>query len=249
MELTGGSDEPSVETPVEGEAPVEEAPSPEEAPVESDPVEGEPAEGEPTPEETTLYETPDGRQVTAEVLQKEWKENFLPEFTRKSQALADIEREKNLNNTQKDEPAWKSPDYVPQNYAEVIELAKAEAIAEMRSSVEAEQAKTVAIQEAVQTELTDLKTKNPDLDENVLFQHANKYGFNNLTQAYQNMTDMKKSAVDTEARTLKNIKNREVDPISTGPSGELPEASGYDPSEMSQFEGAADYLAHIKKGK
>ncbi|HBZ37384.1 MAG TPA: hypothetical protein DEO59_02530, partial [Balneola sp.] len=81
MEMTGGSEATPEATP---EAVPEATPSPEETPT---PVEGE-TPTEVTPEEPMLYETPDGRQVTAEVLQKEWKENFLPEFTRKSQALA-----------------------------------------------------------------------------------------------------------------------------------------------------------------
>jgi hypothetical protein len=241
-----GSEEAPVEAPKE-EVPAEETPSTD-TPTEEKPAEETPAEE--TPEEPTLYETPDGRQVTAEVLQKEWKENFLPEFTRKSQELADLKRDpKDINNPEtKDEPKWKNPEYVPQNYAEVIEIAKAEAVADMQNSAQAEQERKDSIQEAVQTELTGLKEKDPKLDENELFQHANKYGFQNLTSAHTNMADMKKSAVDVEQRTVKNIKDREADPISTGTGGELPDPSGYDPTEMSQFDGAAEYLAHVKKG-
>jgi predicted NAD-dependent protein-ADP-ribosyltransferase YbiA (DUF1768 family) len=44
-----------------------------------------------TPEES-LFELPDGRKVDASTLSKEWKENFYPEFTRRSQQLADIKR-------------------------------------------------------------------------------------------------------------------------------------------------------------
>ena len=63
------------------------------------------------------------------------------------------------------------------------------------------------------------------------------------------MTDMKKSAVDIEKRTVKNIKTREADPISTGQNADIPEDSGYSPGEMSQFDGAAEYLNHIKGNK
>jgi len=45
-----------------------------------------------TPEES-LFELPDGRKVDASTLSKEWKENFYPEFTRRSQQLADIKRQ------------------------------------------------------------------------------------------------------------------------------------------------------------
>jgi len=243
MELSGNEEEPEV-TP---EVTPEETPlTPEETPEET------PAT--PTPESTekeeeTLYETPDGRKVNARQLQTEWKDNFLPEFTRKSQALAEIEREKELNKPPIDEPEWKKDDYVPQNYAEVIELAKREAINEMQNTAKAEQDRVTSIQTAVEDELATLKTKDASLDENALFQHANKYGFQNLTTAYANMTDMKKSAIDIEKRTVKNIKTRESDPISTVPGGNISEDSGYDPSEMSNFDGAAEFLAHVKGKK
>jgi predicted NAD-dependent protein-ADP-ribosyltransferase YbiA (DUF1768 family) len=44
-----------------------------------------------TPEKE-LFELPDGRKVDSTTLSKEWKENFYPEFTRRSQKLAEIER-------------------------------------------------------------------------------------------------------------------------------------------------------------
>jgi predicted NAD-dependent protein-ADP-ribosyltransferase YbiA (DUF1768 family) len=45
-----------------------------------------------TPEKE-LFELPDGRKVDSTTLSKEWKENFYPEFTRRSQKLAEIERQ------------------------------------------------------------------------------------------------------------------------------------------------------------
>jgi len=47
------------------------------------------SKGEETEE---LFNLPDGRKVPAEELSKEWKENFYPEFTRRSQQLADFKR-------------------------------------------------------------------------------------------------------------------------------------------------------------
>jgi hypothetical protein len=240
MEMTGGSEATPEATP---EAVPEATPSPEETPT---PVEEE-TPTEVTPEEPMLYETPDGRQVTAEVLQKEWKENFLPEFTRKSQALADIEREKNINNAPEEVPEWQKDDYVPQNYAEIINIAEAKALQTIRDNAAAEIQKETDIKNAVEAELTEIKATDSKLDADALFQHANKYGFNNLKQAYSNMSDMKKTAVDTEQRTVKNIKDREVDPISTGPGGEVVDSNDYDPNEMSQYDGANDYLASLKK--
>jgi hypothetical protein len=39
-----------------------------------------------------LFELPDGRKVPAQELSKEWKENFYPEFTRRSQQLAEFKK-------------------------------------------------------------------------------------------------------------------------------------------------------------
>jgi len=248
MELSGSEEAPA-------ETPAEETPTPEEPKTENAPAEPTPEtkSEEETPKEDApepiLYDAPDGRKLTAEQLQTEWKDNFLPEFTRKSQALADIEREKELNRTPKEEPNWKNPDYVPENYGEVIEIAKAAAIEEMNSTAKAEQERVAAIKAGVENELKSLKATDKDLDENALFQHANKYGFQNLKSAHVNMMDMKSSVVNTEKRVLKDTAKREADPISTGPGAEAPDSSGYDPAEMSQYDGAAEYLAHLKGNK
>lgn len=232
---------------VDSSAPVAE-PSPEV------PVEKVETPADPTPETTfpvvepTLYDLPDGRKVDAETLSKEFRENFLPEFTRKSQALAEIERKKELNNPD-DVPDWKKPDYVPENYGEVIELAKAEAIREMQNASQAEQERVASIHKEVDTQLSEIKKLDPKLDENSLFVHANKYGFRDLKTAYSNMADMKKALVYVEQRTVKNLKTRESDPISTGAGGEAPDTSGFDPTLLSQFDGAAEYLAYIKGKK
>lgn len=227
MELTGSDETPSPEVPEETPA----DPTPE------------------VPAESTFYETPDGRKVDAETLQREWKDNFLPEFTRKSQALAAIERERELNSIQDETPSWKSPDYVPDSYAEVIELAKKEAIQEIQNTYQQEQDRVAGVQREVDAQLSEIKAKDPKLDENSLFVHANKYGFRDLKTAHSNMVDMKKALVDVEQRTVKNLKTREADLISTGAGGEAPDTSGYDPRVMSQFNGAAEYLAYIKGKK
>lgn len=228
--------EPSPEAPAEPKVDVPADPTP-------DPT-------APAADEPKLYDLPDGRKVDAETLAREFRENFLPEFTRKSQALAEIERgKKDLNNPKDDEPSWKKPDYVPQNYAEVIELAKQEAIREMQNASHAEQERIAAVQQEVDSQLSEIKKADPKLDENALFVHANKYGFRDLKAAYTNMADMKRALVDVEQRTVKNLKTREADPISTGPTGDTPPSDGFDPQVMTQFEGAAEYLAFIKGKK
>jgi len=223
------------------------APSPDPAP-KVDPVADPAPEVTPKVDEPILYETPDGRKVDAVTLQKEWKENFLPEFTRKSQRLAEIDGKKDINSP-KDEPDWKKPDYVPQNYGEVIELAKKEALNEINRNYEAEQARVKAVQDAVDGEISDLKKVDPKLDENALFAHANKYGFSSLKAAHSNMSDMKKAIVEVEQRTVKNLKTREADPISAGANGDLPDDSGYDPTEMSKYDSATEYLKFVRGKK
>lgn len=228
MELSGSAEAPTPETPVE------------EVPVEPE----SPAPVEPEVAAEVLYDLPDGRKVNADVLQKEWKENFLPEFTRKSQRLAEIESGKDVNKPSV-EP-WRSPDYVPKDYAEVIELAKQEAIREIQTSQQREQERLSSIQAAVNSEVQALKSIDPNLDENALFVHANKYGFGNLKAAHQNMMDMRAVTLEAEQRTIKNLKAREVDPVSSGASGGVPDDDGYDPSSMSQYQSAAEYLARVK---
>lgn len=243
MELTG-----SEETPVE-EPKVEETPSPEE-PKEEETPEADPAP-EVTPEpEAELFDLPDGRKVTAAELKEEYQK-LLPEFTRKSQKLAEYEKggKKDINSDLEKEPEWKNPDYIPKTYAEIIELAKAEAINELKRGVEEEQARTREITAQIDAEIAELKKLDPKLDENALFVHANKYGLQNLKFAYQNMTDMKKAIVETEQKTIKNLKTREADPVSTGASPASTEDDGYDPDDVGQYQSASDFLARIKGNK
>lgn len=242
MELTDSAapaapspEAPAVEKPAETDAPKK--------PVEVAPEE-KPAEA--------LYETPDGRKVNAETLQREWKENFLPDYTRKSQKLAEIERggNKDIKNDPGDaKPKWADPDYVPTSYAEVIQFAKEEAIRELAGAHEAEQNRIKAIQTEVDTQLSAVKASDPKVDENALFLHANKYGFNDLKAAHANMRDMQRVVEETTQRTVKNLKERDADPVSTAASGSSVVDEGYDPRAMSQYGSASEYLARIKGGK
>lgn len=226
---------PSPEAPEKKEEAVPESPAPE-APV---------ADAEPK-----LFELPDGRKVDAATLEKEWSENFLPEFTRKSQRLAEIEgNKKDVNQPKDGEPKWKNPEYVPENYAEVIEIATQEA--ERRREAKEQEAKEriSTFRAQIDAEVASLKKVDPKLDEDALFTHANKYGFSDLTAAYKNMVDMRKVVIETEQRTAKNIKAREKEEVSGGSSGATAPDDGYDPNEMSQFSGAVEFLNRLKGAK
>lgn len=257
MELTDDSaPAPVVETP-----PVVAAPSPaaDPAPKVEDKPADPPAGDVPPVVEPKLYKLPDGREVDSDGLRKEY-ENLLPEFTRKSQRLAELEGGKTEITKVPEEPKWKKADYVPENYGEVIETAKAEALAELRAEAQADAAKAAAetaaeaarvkeIHDSVEAQLTEIKVSDPKLDSEALFAHANKYGFSDLKAAYANMTDMRKVAVDTEQRTVKNIKGRDADPIAGSSGGATSPDEAYDPAAMSQYSSAQDYLARIKSAK
>lgn len=249
MELTD-----SVPAPVE--KPVDPTPSPEVTPP-AEPKKEEPVVDPAKPENSqapVLYDLPDGRKVDAATLAKEFKENFLPDYTRKSQKIAEYEKgnppqDKKINNPPTDAPKWKDPNYVPENYAEVIQIAKAEAIQEMESKAQAEIDRVNSIKTAVETDLAELKAQDPKLDEDALFKHANKYRFQDLKTAHANMKDIAQAALDAEQRTLKNVKAREADPIAGGDSGNSPGSDGVDMNELSGFSNAVEFFQRAKGGK
>lgn len=176
------------------------------------------ASAEPTPTESELYELPDGRKVDAATLSKEWKENFYPDYTRKSQALAAKNEtpasEQNINNKPTDPLA--DPDFVPQSYAELAAAIEARTLAQIEAREQAVVAERRAIEERVSGELSEIKAADPNLNESSLFLHATKYGFNNLKAAYQNMKDMNDMAKNVQKTTAANIAKRN-DPVSASP--------------------------------
>jgi hypothetical protein len=195
-----------------------------------------------------LFELPDGRKVDAATLQKEWKENFYPEYTRKSQKLAAYEGVDKPNITKTDEPEWKKPDYVPKTYGEVIELATQEAQRQITATAQAERERVANITAQVNAEVAELKKADPQLDENALFVHATKYGFQNLKAAHANMVDMRGIVARTEQTVIKNLKTREADPVSTGASGAPTTDEGYDPNDAGQFSSALEFFqSRLKK--
>lgn len=224
--------------PVPTPAPADPTP----APVHEDP---KPADPEPTPA-PQLFKLPDGRTVDAAGLQREY-ENLLPEFTRKSQELAALKTQNQpLTNEQ---PAWKDPNYAPTTWAEAIEIAKAEAIAEFGRKAAEAQAEETAVRTQVETQVAELKVTDPKLDEDALFNHALKYGFRDLKQAYSNMQEMKTIATQTEQRVLKNLQTRAADPVATNPTPPpvaVPKAQEYEPGANSGYRSALDFLDALK---
>lgn len=229
-------------------APAAEIPSPAAPEVVVEPAVAEPTTeapvAEPVTPEPALFELPDGRKVDADTLQKEWKENFYPEFTRKSQELAALKTP-----ITQEEPAWKNPDFSPTTWAEAIEIAKAEAVKDILAQASQADAEQARVRAEVDTQITEIKAIDPQLDENALFQHATKYGFRDLKSAYGNFKAMQDVMLTTEQRVLKNVTKHSADPISTSPSV-APVASAkieVDRVRANDFRSAADFLEAIKK--
>jgi len=194
---------------------------------------------QPAEPEVELFELPDGRKVDAETLTKEWKDNFAPEFTRRSQELADLKKGTITNDNKPTEKPYADPDWQPQTYAELIEIAKQEVKGDLIKEKEQEIEKEKAIETEVITQLAEIKKADPTLNENALFLHANKYGFRDLKLAHQNMKDMSDVIKKTQKVTADNITKRN-DPVSVTPG-----ATGARP-DPSQFGNAIEYLRSLQ---
>ncbi len=188
---------------------------------------------EPAVEAPKLYKLPDGREVDAEGLKAEY-ENLLPEFTRRSQELAQLKGKPD------DIPEWKKEGYTPKSYSELIELGKAEALKEIAAREQSEAIARAEISAQVDSAVAALKVKDPKLDENALFAHANKYGFRDLKLAYENMAEIKKIATVTEERVLKGAAKK-IDPIATGSGSGSGSAIRYP-----QASSATEFLSRLK---
>lgn len=237
--------EPSIDVPPSadnGNLPVDApiAPNPEpQTPAAAAPAEPTTPPAEPVAGE--LYELPDGRKVDGATLTKEWKENFLPEFTRKSQTLAAIE--KNIAPPvvpQDNKPTnpLADPNFVPQTYEELAKVIRESTIAELEGREAAKVAERQAIEDNVSAQLTEIKAADPNLNESALFHHATKYRFTDLRLAHQNMRDMAQVVKETKQATAKDI-NKRNDPVSINPG-----AMGATP-DSSSFSSARDFLRSL----
>lgn len=212
---------------------------PAEAPSEVTPEVEETVETTPTATEPELYDLPDGRKVDAATLATEFKQNFLPEFTRKSQELAQL-KQGTLPKTEAPPNPYEDPTYVPQSYEEVIKAAEERAIRTLEQREASRIAEQQAIESAVVEQLDEVKKIDPSVNENQLFLHANKYGFRDLRVAHQNMRDMAELAKKVQTTTAQNIQKRS-DPVSVSPG-----AIGSTPNPGS-FASAVDYVRSLKK--
>lgn len=202
----------------------------------------EPITEEPTAE---LHVLPDGRKVDNATLSREWKENFMPDYTKKSQIIAEYEKVGKPISNQPEVLEWQQEGYQPKSWAEAFKIAENLAVEKIRSENLQQEQERAQVSAAIDSQLTELKQADPKLDENLLFQHATKYGFRDLKMAHQNLRAIKQTEMDTEQRVLKNLKTRGSEPISSNPSATAP-VSGMDYSEATSSESAIDFLRRIK---
>lgn len=197
--------------------------------------------------EPELYKLPDGREVDGETLYKEYTENLLPDYTRKSQELARLRGSNppaspQLNNNQTYERYWEDPNWQPSTVqelrqsfrdAEVYERQLQDTQAtEQRQQVEAE----------IKKQLEDLKAVDKDLNENELFAHAHQFGFSNLKLAHDNLQLVKGREKAVEKRVVQNITRRKGEPVAGIPAG-AGANTGVDLSKFSNAQEALEYIA------
>lgn len=198
------------------------------------------------------FELPDGRKVSADGLEAEYNK-LLPEFTRRSQRLAELEKIKPDPITQ-EKAYWENPEWQPKNWQEAAQAGRDATLREIQpilSEVEKDRLQKqvlVQAQEVTNAELAVLKAKDPKINEAELFKHANK-GFRTLEAAYNDLQERKGLEKTIEARVLKNMKLRE-DPVSTS-SATTPQDEDPSYEEVSQYrnvrDAAAAAFARIRK--
>ncbi len=193
---------------------------------------------EPVEPKVELFDLPDGRKVDAITLAKEFKENFIPEFTRKSQELAELKKGALPDNKPKENP-YEDPNYTPQTYEEIIKVAEERAIAKLDAREKARVEQQQEIENEVVNQLTEIKKLDSTLNENALFLHANKYGFKDLKLAHANMRDMSEVIKKTQNTTAQNIAKR-TDPVSVTPG------AGGQNLNPDHFGSAIEYLRALK---
>lgn len=134
-------------------------------------------EGESTEPESKLYRLPDGREVTADQLHSEYAEKLLPDYTRKSQRLAELERAENARKEEAEAAARKAQQEVLKGVPPDVQEAIIQVVTplfkqqmeqlEEENRLKEEQRQRDEADNRFKTQLSDLEAKyngkNPDL--------------------------------------------------------------------------------------
>lgn len=169
------------------------------------------------------YELPDGSKVDAEGLSKAWRDNFMPEYTRKSQELAALKAKSSPAKEEvpaaelpwKKDQAWEAT-----TYDALAEPLLAEAEKRVWEKIVAESGREERERQEreayVAQEVEQLKGIDPKANVQAVMAHASKYQFPSLIPAYQNMRAIEDAARLAEERVLKNMKQRAGEPVGGG---------------------------------
>lgn len=167
------------------------------------------------PVKVPQYELPDGSRVDAQGLSKAWKENFMPEFTRKSQELSAIKSKM----VPKEEPKapttnpLDNPEWQPGNYGELSSAIEQKVWNQILESASAEERQAAERDAYIQREIEEVKSLDKDVDVNRVMAHAAKYGYSSLIPAHQNLKAMDDAVKLAEERILKNMQARSSAPV------------------------------------
>ncbi|MBI4151612.1 hypothetical protein HY496_01465 [Candidatus Woesearchaeota archaeon] len=178
--------------------------------------------------EPQTYELPDGRQVSAEELAREWKENFLPDYTRKSQELSNLKKTPDGGQppVQNQNP-WTDPNYVPKTWEEIF--AEVEKRLDTKTQAQREQ-ELVAQKEKEelnkQIDASILKIKETDktLNEDDMFRYAAEEAkkgvqYSTVEALYGNYKQIEQARLQGQRDALKNIQNRQGAGTGVGSGG------------------------------
>lgn len=195
--------DPVVETPVEtepGDIPVDPAvETPAEVPQEAPVVEQE------------LFDLPDGRKVDAETLAKEWRDNFMPEYTRKSQLVAELKKAPEA--APKPESLLDKEDWAPSSTRELADAMKMEIWQSIQEEATREEREAKAREDFVEKEKEYLKGVDPNVNIPQVMAYAAKRSHTSLVTAYNALQDIEEAARRAEDRVQKNLKLRAGEPV------------------------------------
>lgn len=210
--------------------------------------------------EPKTFETPDGRKLTAEELEKEWKENFLPDYTKKSQELAALKKPLDSDPQPKDK--WRDPSYQPQTWDEI--LAEAETRAERRifSRLDADkevqrkvEEERTTIAKQIDDEVVKIKETDKTLDENDMFTFSAEKAkkgvqYSSVNALYEDYKMVREARIKGQQDAMRYMTRREGQNVGVGggvPAGNQPINLQDIRKHASIVDAVADRLRNLNK--
>lgn len=127
---------------------------------------------------------------------------------------------------QEAKPEWESPDWQPQNYGEIAQIAKAEALKELEAKQLAMETERSQARERVNAQLEEIRQTDPKADENKLYDIANEYGLNDLRQAHKIHLLQEKAKIEGIEEGKKDHERKAGQQVASAPSGGEKSTSG-----------------------